>query len=89
MGWLRLVSSLKLQVSFAKEPNQRDDILQKRPIILIYGCIHMWHGARAVRALKRSDRMRPVPTGNRFMRQGHIDEACPYVGPVYEARTYR
>jgi len=49
----------------------------------------MWHGARAVRALKRSDRMRPVPTGNRFMRQGHIDEACPYVGPVYEARTYR
>ena len=34
MGWLRLVSSLKLQVSFAKEPYKRDDILQKRPIIL-------------------------------------------------------
>jgi len=34
MGWLRLVGSLKLQVSFAKEPYQRDDILQKRPIIL-------------------------------------------------------
>jgi len=34
MGWLRLVGSLKLQVSFAKEPNKRDDILQKRPIIL-------------------------------------------------------
>ena len=33
MGWLRLVSSLKLQVSFAKEPYQKDDILQKRPII--------------------------------------------------------
>jgi len=29
MGWL----SLKLQVSFAKEPYKRDDILQKRPII--------------------------------------------------------
>jgi len=35
MGWLRLVGSLKLQVSFAKEPYNRDDILQKRPIILM------------------------------------------------------
>jgi len=34
MGWLRLVGSLKLQVSFAKEPCKRDAILQKRPIIL-------------------------------------------------------
>jgi len=34
MGWLRLVCSFKLQVSFAKEPYKRDDILQKRPIIL-------------------------------------------------------
>ena len=34
MGWLRLVGSLKLQVSFAKKPYKRDDILQKRPIIL-------------------------------------------------------
>jgi hypothetical protein len=34
MGWLRLVGSLKLQVYFAKEPYQRDDILQKRPVIL-------------------------------------------------------
>ena len=33
IGWLRLVSPLKLQVSFAKEPYKRDDILQKRPII--------------------------------------------------------
>jgi len=32
--WLRLVGSLKLQVSFTKEPYKRDDILQKRPIIL-------------------------------------------------------
>jgi len=32
MGWLRLVGSLKSQVSFAKEPYIRDDILQKRPI---------------------------------------------------------
>ena len=31
-GWL--VASIKLQVSFAKEPYKRDDILQKRPIIL-------------------------------------------------------
>jgi len=34
MGWLRLVGSIKLQVSFAKEPYKRDDILQKRPVIL-------------------------------------------------------
>ena len=30
MGWLRLVGSLKLQVSFAKEPYKRDYTLQKR-----------------------------------------------------------
>jgi len=35
MGWLRLVGSIKLYVSFAKEPYKRDDILQKRPIILL------------------------------------------------------
>ena len=34
MGWLRLVGSLKLQVSFAKEPDKRDYILQKRLIII-------------------------------------------------------
>jgi len=34
MGWLRLVGSLKLEVSFAKEAYKRDDILQKRPMIL-------------------------------------------------------
>ena len=38
MGWLQLVGSLKLQVSFAKEHHKTDDILQKRPIILV-GCI--------------------------------------------------
>ena len=35
MGWLRLVRSIKLQVSFAKEPYKRDYILQKRPTILL------------------------------------------------------
>jgi len=34
MGWLRLVGSLKLQVSFAKEPCKRDEILHKRPVFL-------------------------------------------------------
>ena len=34
MRWLRLVGSLTLQVSFAKETYKRDDILQKRPMIL-------------------------------------------------------
>ena len=35
MGWLRLVGSLKLQVSFAKEPYKRDHMLQKRHRILM------------------------------------------------------
>jgi len=34
MEWLRLVGSLRLQVSFAKEPYKRDYILQNTPIIL-------------------------------------------------------
>jgi len=34
MGWLPLVVSLKLYVSFAKEPYKKDNILQKRPAIL-------------------------------------------------------
>ena len=33
MGWLRLVGSFKLQISSAKEPCKRADILQMRPII--------------------------------------------------------
>jgi len=33
-GWLRLVGSIKLNVSIAKEPYKRDYILQKRQIIL-------------------------------------------------------
>ena len=49
VGWLRLAGSLKLEVSFAKEPYKRDCILQKRPIILrslliiatpyVYACV--------------------------------------------------
>ena len=34
IGWLRLVGSLKSQVSVAKEPYKRSNILQKRPVIL-------------------------------------------------------
>jgi len=34
MGWLQLVGSLKLQVTFAKEPYKRDYILQKRLMML-------------------------------------------------------
>ena len=34
MGWLRLVGSIKLQGSFAKEPYKRDYVLQKRPVML-------------------------------------------------------
>jgi len=31
MGWLRLVGSLRVQVSFAKEPYKKDNFLQMRP----------------------------------------------------------
>ena len=34
MGWPGLVGSLKSQVSLAKEPYKRDDVLQRRPMIL-------------------------------------------------------
>ena len=34
LRWLRLVGSFKLYVSFEKEPYKRDDILEKRPVIL-------------------------------------------------------
>ena len=34
MGWLRLVGSIKVYASFAKEPYKRDYILQKRHMIL-------------------------------------------------------
>jgi len=44
VGWLRSVDPLKLQVSFAKEPYERDDVLQKRPK----------HGKRFMRASSES-----------------------------------
>ena len=34
MGCLLLVESIKLKVSFAKEPYKKDNILQKRSVIL-------------------------------------------------------
>jgi len=34
IGWQRLVGSLKLQVSLAKESYKRDDFLPRRPVIL-------------------------------------------------------
>jgi len=34
MGWLRLVGPSKDKVFLSKEPYKRDNILQKRPIIL-------------------------------------------------------
>ena len=33
MGWLRIVGSFKLYVTFAKETYKRDYILQRRPIV--------------------------------------------------------
>jgi len=44
MGWLRLVDFLKLKVFFAKEPYKRDDILQKRPSLLIVATPFLFEG---------------------------------------------
>ena len=43
MGWLRLVGSLILQVSFAKETYKKDDILQKTTWHLVCHVIMMSH----------------------------------------------
>ena len=50
----RLAGSLKLQVSFAKEPYKRDDILQKRPIILRSLRMHHRNQENKARDLKKS-----------------------------------
>ena len=52
-GWLRLVGSIKLHVSCAKEPYKRDAILPKRPIILsilltVASAVHMVHMMRGM-----------------------------------------
>jgi len=57
-GWLRLVSSIKLQVSIAKEPYKRDYILPKRPIIWrsilnAFMSIHSWISVTFVRDRSR------------------------------------
>jgi len=39
MGWLQLVGSIKLQVSFAKETYKKDNILPKRQ----YSAKIQWH----------------------------------------------
>ena len=50
MGWLRFVGSLKLQVSFAKEPYKTDDILPA------HYC--RWYGVATIcRLLKITDRL--------------------------------
>jgi len=48
MGWLRSVASIKLHVSFAKEPYKRDDILQKRPVILSFLLTEATHNRQSV-----------------------------------------
>ena len=62
LGWLRLVGSLILQVSFAKQPYKRDYILQKRRKIsrslLIVATPHALHVSIG---LSRSQECAPAP----------------------------
>jgi len=86
MGWLRLVGSIQLQVSFAKEPYKRDDILQKRPIILrsllivatpyVSWLVHIWQDP-----FIRSSRV----SGCRHLCQ-HLPH--PYVSSLIHMRHY-
>ena len=51
MEWLWSVGSIKLQVSYAKEPYRRDNILHKTPIILlILGAIASEYPIRTISA---------------------------------------
>jgi len=52
MGWLRLVGSVQVKVSNAKEPYKRDDILQKRltisrSLLIIATPYHIIRSARS------------------------------------------
>ena len=64
MGWLRLVGSLKLQASFAKEPYKTDDILQKETCNFKEPTnrshpIHVWSSAFVLGTVPL-DRIRPT-----------------------------
>jgi len=50
MGWLWLVGSIQLWVSFAKKPYKIDNILQKRPIIqsILLTIATPWHDPHRV-----------------------------------------
>jgi len=73
MQWLRLVGFSKLQVSFAKEPYKKDNILQKRRIILrslltvatpyIESCHELWaHQSVPAHCNRHSSQCKAVTT---------------------------
>jgi len=53
LGWLQLVASIKLQVSFAKETYKRDYILQKRPMNESYKSRHTYPGVASVSSIDK------------------------------------
>jgi len=71
--WLRLVGSLKLNVSFAKEPYKREYILQKRLLATVSG--------HAVSFLERNRlRIFPSPTLEALPPCGGGSAGCPKKG---------
>jgi len=73
MWWLRWVGSWKLQVSFAKDPYRRDDILQKRHIILrgllieatTYSYVTPYKATRPIRDSTHTGNRNSTHTGKR------------------------
>jgi len=72
---------IKLQVSFAKEPYKRDDILQKRPTILVYfTCQSMDYGLALVSRIDKITGLfckRPLPK-----RRYSAKETCNFIDPT-------
>jgi len=81
MGWLRLVGSLKVQVSFAKEPYKRAYILQKRPKFLRSLLIVATPYTNEGSGFSRTTDAPPVPGGKiieEILLRGPLGCACAH-----------
>jgi len=81
MGWLRLVGSTKLQVSFAKETYKADYILQKRPKIM---------SSRRIQSTTKHAKQRHNPhTATRCNTIQHTTTHCNTLQPSQHTTIHR
>jgi len=78
MGWLRLIGSSKSQVSFAKEPYERDDIQQKRHMNL--RSLLMWHGVATISRLLKIIRL--FCRRSSLLQGSFAQETCTFKEPT-------